>query len=276
MGSFTRAQIRAALKAKIARKEPVILGGAGCGLVAKMEEAAGVDLILSYSSGFFRMDGHPSGSGWQPFGNGNDDTVSLGVRLMQAAKHTPVIAGVGPGDPRAGIPALIARMQEAGFSGITNVPTAGVYSNGFRRRLEAAGAGYRAEVELAWECDRRDFFTVMYAFTPEEASAMAAAGADIVSPHVRGTSGGSVGIENVLSIDEACERTQKMYEAAVAENPDVIVVCHGGPFSAPGDVKIAFERTDVQGFIGASSIERLPSEREIVRAVRSYMGMRLP
>lgn len=230
---------------------------------------------MAYNTGPFRMDGHPSGSGYQPFGDANGLTLSLGRRLLPVVEQTPVIGGVGPGDPYRSVDALLDEMMEMGFSGVTNVPTTGVYSDAFREALERAGAGFRAEIDLIAKCNARDIFTVAYAFNTEEVRRMVASGCDIVSPHVRGTSGASVGIENVISMDAACEKTQRMYEAAIAENPNVIVVCHGGPFSMPADVQTAFNRTDVHGFIGASSIERLPVEREIIQTVSSYRFLRL-
>lgn len=275
MGKYARKEINALLHERIKRKEPIILGGAGCGLVAKIADAAGIDIILAYNTGPFRMDGNPSGSGYQAYGDGNKITLELGRRLIPVVKNTPIVGGIGPGDPYKDIEKLMEEMIEVGFSGITNVPTTGVYSDAYRAALENAHAGYGAEIELMEKCHKYDIFSVAYAFTQEEVRKVVAAGCDIVSPHVRGTSGGSVGIENVMSMEEACEKTQKMYEVAVAENPDVIVVCHGGPFSAPSDVQKAFDNTDVHGFIGASSIERLPVEREITKAVRAFSGLKI-
>ncbi len=275
MSRFTRKEINRLLHERIKQKEPVILGGAGCGLVAAIADSAGIDLILAYNTGPFRMDGNPSGSGYQAYGDSNEITLKLGKRLIPVVKNTPIIGGIGPGDPYRDIELLMDEMMKSGFSGVTNVPTTGVYSDAYRAALESAGAGYEAEVNLMARCNARDIFSVAYAFTQEEVRRVVAAGCDIVSPHVRGTSGGSVGIENVISMDKACEKTQKMYEAAIAENPDVIVVCHGGPFAEPSDVQEAFNRTDVHGFIGASSIERLPVEREIKAAVQSFGGLKI-
>lgn len=275
MTVFSRTVINNAARESVLRRKPILLGGAGCGFVAQVLEKSGIDLILAYSSGSFRMDGHPSGCGWQPFGNGNNDTLTLGKRLTRAAPNTPVIAGIGPADPERSIAKLLDAVERNGFSGVTNVPTSGVFSGAFRSTLESSDCGYRAETELVKECNSRNVFTVMYAFTEEEATQMAAAGADMIAAHVRGTAGGSVGIRNVLSLEEACERTQRIYEAAVRENPSVIVLCHGGPFSAPSTVRIAFEKTSVKGYIGASAIERIPSESAITQAVTRFRGFEL-
>lgn len=275
MRKFTRSEINKNLKERIARKEPIILGGAGVGIIAKIADRAGIDIIMAYNTGPFRMDGNASCTGYLAYGDSNGMTLQLGRQIIDRVENTPVIGGIGAGDPYRNIDLLIEEMMNMGFSGITNVPTAGVYDGKFGEEITNAGVGYPEEVKLVANCNKRDIFTVAYAFDTEQTKAMVGAGVDIISPHVRGTSGGTIGVKGVPSIDEACEATQKMYEAAVKENPEVIVVCHGGPFEGPSEVQQCFDKTDVHGFIGASSIERLPVEQAVGQVVKEFLDLRL-
>src|SRR5581483_5723469 len=222
----------------------------------------------------FRMDGHGSLAGYLAYGDANAITLDLARRLLPVVADTPVVGGIGAADPYRDVARLVDRYLELGFSGITNVPTAGLYDGVFRRHIDATGLGYPREVELIRLCRERDVFTVAYAFSPEEAAAMAEAGADVVGAHVGLTSGGLVGAVETLSLEEACDATQRMVEAAVAARADVLVVAHGGPLEDPDSVRVAFERTDVHGYLGASSIERLPVERAVADVVRALK--RLP
>jgi predicted TIM-barrel enzyme len=272
MRRFTRGEILERLAAVRARREPIVLGGAGIGLVAKAADRAGIDVLMAYNTGPFRMDGHGSLAGYLAYGDANAITLELGRKLLSVVEDTPVVGGIGAADPHRDVAQLVAEYLELGFSGITNVPTAGLYDGVFRRHIDATGLGYPREVELIRLCRERDVFTVAYAFSPEEATAMAEAGADVVGAHVGLTSGGFVGAAETLSLEDACAATQQMVEAAVAARDDVLVVAHGGPFEDPDSVRAAFERTDVHGYLGASSIERLPVERavaEVVRALKS-------
>lgn len=272
---FTRQIIREQLQEKVKRREPIIIGGAGIGLVAKMEDRAGIDLIMAYNTGPFRMDGHPSCIGYLAYGDSNGITLQLGRTLLPVVENTPVIAGIGAADPYRDIDMLIDQMMSMGFSGITNVPTAGAYDGRFRHRIDTAGVGYPEEIKLIRKCSEKDIFTVAYAYTPDEVKAMIQAGVDVIGAHVGATSGGTCGFEDTYSMEEACERTQEMYEMAVKENPDIIFTCHGGPFEGPKEVQECFNRTDVHGFIGASSMERLPLEKAIVETVREFKALRL-
>jgi predicted TIM-barrel enzyme len=272
MRQFTRGEILERLAAVRARSEPIVLGGAGIGLVAKAAERAGIDLLMAYNTGPFRMDGHGSLAGYLAYGDANAITLELGRKLLPVVEDTPVVGGIGAADPYRDVPQLVDEYLRLGFSGITNVPTAGLYDGAFRRHIDATGLGYPREVELIRLCRERDVFTVAYAFSPEEAATMAEAGADVVGAHVGLTSGGFVGATDTLSLEQACATTQRMVEAAIGARTDVLVVAHGGPFEDPDSVRTAFEQTGVHGYLGASSIERLPVERavtEIVHALKS-------
>lgn len=272
---FSREEILKDLHEKVARKEPIIIGGAGIGLVAKIADRSGIDLIMAYNTGPFRMDGHPSCVGYLAYGDSNAITLNLGRQILPVVKNTPVIAGIGAGDPYRDIDQLIDEMMEMGFSGITNVPTAGAYDGRFRHRIDTAGVGYPEEIKLVKKCNKKNIFTVAYAYTPDEVKAMIQAGADVVSAHVGATSGGTCGFEDAYGMDEACERTQAMFEAAIKENPDIIFTCHGGPFEGPDEVQECFNRTDVHGFVGASSIERLPLEKAIAENIQRFKNLKL-
>ncbi len=272
---FTRKEINERLRAKIAAKRPIIIGGAGIGLVAKIADQTGIDLLMGYNTGPFRMDGHGSLSGYLAYGDSNLMTLMLGEHLLKVIRDTPLIGGIGAADPYRDIDRLIEQMMDMGFSGITNVPTAGLYDGVFRAQIDATNLGYPEEVKLVENCNRRDIFTAVYAFSEDEARAMAAAGADLIGAHVGLTLGGTIGAGSALDLDEACARTQRILEAARSENPDVMVVCHGGPFDYPENVQACFDRTDVNGFIGASSVERLPVERAIRQCIEEFQGLKM-
>ena len=272
---FSRKEILERLNAKIEEKRPIIIGGAGIGLVAKIADQEKIDLIMGYNTGPFRMDGHGSLSGYLAYGDSNGMTLTLGEHLLKVIKDTPLIGGIGAADPYRDIDKLIDKMMEIGFSGITNVPTTGLYDGVFRKQIDATSLGYPEEVELVRKCNRKDIFTAVYAFNEEEAKAMADAGADLIGAHVGLTLGGTIGAGFALELDKACERTQKMLEAARSVNPNIIVVCHGGPFDEPENVQYCFKHTDVNGFIGASSIERLPVEKAIAKCIREFQELKM-
>jgi predicted TIM-barrel enzyme len=275
VGRFTRGEIRARLAKKVAAGTPFVFGGAGIGLVAKAADRAGIDVLMAYNTGPFRMDGHGSLSGYLAYGDSNAITLELAAHILPVVANTPVIAGVGAADPYRDTQRLVAKMMEAGFSGITNVPTAGIYDGTFRQHIDATNLGYPSEIELIAECSRRDIFTVAYAFTPEEAAAMTDAGADVIGAHVGLTVGGFVGAADVPAIEEACRRIEGMTEAARRARSDVWVVAHGGPFEDPDSVQHVYDRVDVDGFLGASSIERLPVERAIVATIEEFRSLKL-
>ena len=270
-----RHEILSRLSSVRAQGRPIVMGGAGIGLVAKVLDAAGIDIIMAYNTGPFRMDGHGSLAGYLAYGDSNQITLDMASRILPVVQNTPVIAGIGAADPYRNVDRLIDQMIEIGYLGITNVPTAGIYDGRFRQHIDATKLGYPEEIRLIRACRDKDVFTVAYAFTPEEARAMAAAGADIVGAHVGLTIGGMIGAQHALDLDDACRATQDMLEAAVAGRSDVMVVAHGGPFDAPAAVQRVFELTGVHGYLGASSIERLPVEQSITKLVGEFKSMAL-
>lgn len=273
--AYTRKEIKEKLRAQVLRREPIIIGGAGIGLVAKAADRAGIDIIMAYNTGPFRMDGAASLCGYLPYGDANAITLDLGNRLLNVVKNTPVIAGVGASDPYRNIPRLIGQMMDMGFSGITNVPALGSYEGVIRDQIDALGCGVPEEVKMVAYCDKKDIFTIAYAFTEEDVRNFVNAGVDIVGVHVGGTVGGMTGSRVSRSIESACEMTQRYYDIAMKENPDVLVVTHGGPFEDPVTVSQVFQNTSVHGFIGASSIERIPVERAIHQVVTEFKALRL-
>ena len=272
---FSRSEIKADLSAKIARKEPIIMGGAGIGLIAKIEDMAGIDAIMAYNTGPFRMDGHPSCVGYLAYGDSNQISMDLARQILPVVKNTPVIGGIGAGDPYRDTDRLIDQMMELGCSGITNVPTAGAYDGFFRHRIDTAGVGYPAEVELIRKCSKKDIFTVAYCYREGEVKMMIDAGVDCISAHVGATSGGTCGFQDATSLEKTIEVSQALCELAHRENPDVVFLCHGGHLEDPESVAECFRRTDVQGFVGASSIERIPVEKAIMTAVMEYKSLKL-
>ena len=273
--AFSRASILARLRRKIDAREPIVIGGAGIGLVAKVIDRAGIDIIMAYNTGPFRMDGHGSLAGYLAYGDANAITLDLAAKILPVVENTPVIAGIGAADPYRNIDAFISTLMAVGFSGITNVPTAGIYDGNFRKQIDGTGLGYPKEIELIGKCRARDIFTIAYAFNEEEARAMAEAGADVIGAHVGLTVGGLIGSQHAVAMEEACRRTEAMRAAAVAARDDIIVVAHGGPFDDPGSVQACFDKVDVHGFLGASSIERLPVEIALRQTVAAFAGLKL-
>lgn len=275
MAPFSRNAIKEKLRAQVLRKEPIIIGGAGIGLVAKCADRAGIDLIMAYNTGPFRMDGAASLCGYLPYGDANAITEQLGNRMLKLVEHTPVIAGVGASDPYRNIPMFVDHLMEMGFSGITNVPALGSYEGVIRDQIDAIGYGVPEEVKMIAMCSRKDIFTVAYAFTEQDVRDFVQAGVDIVAVHVGGTVGGTVGSQTSRTNEESCEMTQRYYEIAMQENPDVLVVTHGGPFEDPESVSHVFQNTSVHGFIGASAVERIPVEKAVTQVVKDFKSLRL-
>lgn len=273
--AFTRQDILSRLRSKIDAGHPIVMGGAGIGLVAKAIDRAGIDIIMAYNTGPFRMDGHGSLAGYLAYGDANQITLDLAGQVLPVVENTPVVAGIGAADPRRPMERMIDAVLAAGYSGVTNVPTAGIYDGVFRQQIDHTGLGYPKEIELIQKCRARDVFTVAYAFNPDEACDMAKAGADIIGAHVGLTTGGLIGAGVAAGIDEACERIARMRDAAVAAREDVIVVAHGGPFEDPASVQACYDRVAVHGFLGASSIERLPVEIALKQTVEGFQRLRL-
>ncbi len=274
---YTRNEVAARLQASLAAESPIIVAGAGNGLSAKCSELGGIDLIVIYNSGRYRMDGLPSIAGLMPYGNANEIVLELGQRhVLPAVKRTPVLAGVCGTDPTRDMRRFLEQLREVGFSGVINYPTVARFDGNIRRDLESVGLGFAREVEMIAMAREADLYTTCYVRTPDEAAQMAKAGVDLIIPHVGLTAGGSIGAEDAMSLDEAVQATQSMIDAARHINSDVIVLSHGGPMEDPADVAYVLERTTAQGFVGASSIERLPVEEAIVSVVKAFKDIPLP
>ncbi len=272
-----REEILHRLKEKVASGRPIIGTGAGTGLSAKSEEAGGTDLIIVYNSGWFRMQGLPSVCGNFPLGDANSIMLKLGKVVLPVVKHTPVLAGVFANDPFRDMRVFLEKVKQLGFSGVQNFPTVGTYTDVYRQNIESVGISYDKEVEMIRIAHEMELLTTPYAYTTEEAKKMADAGADIVVAHCRGTVGGMVGVsrDGIMTIDEACEKVQKIHDAVVSVNPDAMVICHGGPIAAPEDAAYVLSHTTgIAGFYGASSAERLPVEKAIREQVEMFAAIR--
>jgi predicted TIM-barrel enzyme len=271
MSTFTREQCLHRLRAQIASGRPIIGGGAGTGLSAKCAEAGGIDLIIIYNSGRFRMAGRGSLSGMMPYGDANQIVLDMAREVLPIVRDTPVLAGVCGTDPFRVMKRFLRDVKEAGFSGAQNFPTVGLIDGVFRQNLEETGMGYGKEVEMIDLAHELDLLTCPYVFTPDEARAMARAGADVLIPHMGLTTKGSIGARTALTLEESARRVQAMHDAAKEVSPDVLVLCHGGPIAEPEDAAYVLQHTrGVVGFFGASSIERLPTEVAITNCVRRF------
>jgi predicted TIM-barrel enzyme len=255
---------------------PIIAAGAGNGLSAKCAELGGIDLIIIYNSGRYRMDGMPSIAGLMAYGNANDIVLELGERhVLPAVKTTPVLAGVCGTDPTRDMRRFLRQIVETGFSGVINYPTVARFDGNVRRDLESVGLGFARETEMIAIARELDLYTTCYVRTPDESRQMATAGVDLVVPHVGLTTGGTIGAKNAVSLEEAAAATQAMILAAREVNPAVIALAHGGPIAEPEEVAYVLTHTDAQGFVGASSMERLPVERAIVKVVQDLKALTL-
>jgi len=271
----SRAGILQRFRTKIARGEPIIGGGAGTGLSAKAEEAGGIDLIIIYNSGRFRMAGRGSSAGLMPYGNANQIVKEMAFEVLPVVKHTPVLAGVCGTDPFM-IPRLFLKeLKELGFAGIQNFPTVGLWEGAMRQTLEETGMSYQLEVDCVALAHEMDLLTTPYVFNVEETRMMIRAGADIVVAHMGTTTGGAIGAKTATPMELCVERIKEIVDVAKSMRKDVIVLCHGGPIAEPKDVEHIMERVPgIDGFYGASSAERLPAERAIADQIRSFSAIR--
>ena len=259
-------------RAKIAAGRPIIGGGAGTGLSAKCEEAGGIDLIVIYNSGRYRMAGRGSLAGLMAYGNANDIVIDMAREVLPVVKHTPVLAGVNGTDPFMITDHLLRRLIDLGFSGVQNFPTVGLFDGTIRKQLEETGMGYGLEVEMICRAHALDLLTTPYVFSEAEARDMARAGADIVVCHMGLTTGGAIGAETALKLADCVEPINAWAAAARAVNPEVIVLCHGGPIAMPDDAAYILKRCPgIQGFYGASSMERLPTEVALTETTRRFV-----
>lgn len=261
---------------KIARGEPIIGGGAGTGISAKCEEAGGIDLIIIYNSGLYRMAGRGSLSGLMPYGNANQIVKEMAREVLTVVKNTPVLAGVCGTDPFMLRDLFLRELKELGFAGIQNFPTVGLIDGTFRRGLEDTGMSFRMEVDCIAAAHGMDMLTTPYAFNHEEARLMVNAGADIVVAHMGLTTSGTIGARTKKSLDDCVKEVQGIVEACKSIRSDVIVLCHGGPIAMPDDARYILQRVEgVDGFYGASSMERLPTEVAITDQVRQFTKLKL-
>ncbi len=269
--AFTRDKVLARLRKLIDQGTPILGAGAGTGISAKFEEAGGVDLIIIYNSGRFRMAGRGSLAGLMPYGDANAIVMDMAGEVLTIVEDTPVLAGVCGTDPFRRMEVFLKQVEEVGFSGVQNFPTVGLFDGMIRRNLEETNMGYGLEVEMIRLASEMGMLTTPYAFDPGEGARMAAAGADIVVAHMGLTTSGSIGAETSLSLEESAERVQAICDAAREVNSEVIVLCHGGPIAMPADAEYVLSNTDgVNGFYGASSMERLPVETAMVEHIRKY------
>ncbi|HIL36201.1 MAG TPA: phosphoenolpyruvate hydrolase family protein [Planctomycetes bacterium] len=264
-------------RAQIARGEPIIGGGAGTGISAKSEEAGGIDLLILYNSGRYRMAGRGSTAGLMPYGNANQIVKEMAFEIIPVVKHTPVLAGVCGTDPFIMPQLFLDELVALGFSGIQNFPTVGLIEGRLRATLEETGMGYGLEVDMVRRAHEMDLLTTPYAFNPDEARQMAEAGADIVVAHMGCTSGGTIGAETVNPLDECIGLIEEIVAAAKDVREDVICLCHGGPIAMPPDADFILQRVEgIDGFYGASSTERFPTEIAIAEQIRAFKSLRLP
>ncbi len=271
---MTRAEALARLRAQIAAGSPIIGAGAGTGLSAKCAEAGGSDLIIIYNSGRYRMAGRGSLSGLMPYGDANAIVVDMAKEVLTIVEETPVLAGVCGTDPFRLMDVFLDELKRIGFSGVQNFPTVGLFDGTIRKGLEETGMGYGLEVDMIRLARAKELLTAPYVFTPDEAVAMAEAGADVLVPHMGLTTGGAIGAESAKTLDEAVVLVQEMCDAAKRINPDVIVLCHGGPIAEPDDAAYVLAHTDgIVGFFGASSMERLPTEVAMTENMRRFKSI---
>ena len=274
--AFTRQQVLERLRKVIAEGRPIIGGGAGTGISAKFEAAGGVDLIIIYNSGRYRMAGRGSLSGLMPYGDANAIVMDMAKEVLAIVQDTPVLAGVCGTDPFRQMPLFLQEVAAAGFSGVQNFPTVGLIDGLFRQNLEETGMGFGLEIEMIRLARQMNLLTTPYCFNADDAKAMAKAGADIVVAHLGLTTKGSIGATTAVTLDNAPAKVQEIADAAKSLNPDVIVLCHGGPISEPPDAEYVLHRTKgVHGFYGALSMERLPVEKAITDTMKAYKAIRL-
>ena len=274
--SIPRLEILRRLRAQIEAGCPIVGCGAGAGISAKFAEAGGADIIIIYNSGRYRMAGRGSLAGLMPYGDANGIVVEMAAEVLPVVKDTPVLAGVCGTDPFRLMPVFLKQLKEIGFSGVQNFPTVGLIDGNFRLNLESTGMGFDKEIEAVRLAHEIDLYTSPYVFDPDQATAMTRAGADQLVAHVGLTVSGSIGAGVALSLDGAIERVMSIAEAGWKVRKDIIVLCHGGPFDEPDTVGVALARMPgVAGFFGASSIERLPTERAIRTQVESFKSIQL-
>jgi len=270
----SRSETLAKFRDMIERGEPIVGGGAGTGLSAKWEEAGGIDLIVIYNSGRYRMAGRGSLAGLLAYGNANEIVVDMAREVLPVVEHTPVLAGVNGTDPFYQPEVFLPELARLGFAGVQNFPTVGLIDGVFRQNLEETGMGYGLEVEMIAAACELDLLTTPYVFSEAEAIAMTEAGADVIVCHMGLTTGGSIGAETALTLDDCVARVDAWGDAARSVRSDVIVLCHGGPIAMPDDASYVLQRSkSVNGFYGASSMERLPTEQALKAQTEAFKAV---
>lgn len=276
MPAIPRKVILDRFRAMIAEGRPIVGGGAGTGLSAKAEEAGGIDLIIIYNSGRYRMAGRGSAAGLLAYGNANEIVKEMAVEVLPVVRKTPVLAGVNGTDPFVLMPQFLAELKSMGFSGVQNFPTIGLFDGSMRQSFEETGMGYGLEVDMIAAAHQLDLLTTPYVFNPDEAVAMTNAGADIIVAHMGVTTGGTIGASSAKSLDQCVIEIDAIAAAARGVRPNIIVICHGGPISMPGDARHILEHCErIHGFYGASSMERLPAETAILNQTAEFKALPL-
>lgn len=271
---MSRQEILDRFRAQVAAGRPIIGGGAGTGITAKSAEAGGIDLLVIYNSGRFRMAGRGSLSGLLAYGDANAIVMEMANEVLPVVKKTPVLAGVNGTDPFRVMPYFLKQVKEIGFAGVQNFPTVGLIDGTFRANLEETGMGYGPEVDMIRLAHEMDLLTSPYVFDTEQAKDMAAAGADILVPHMGLTTSGTIGAQTAMTLEEAATKVQELADAARSVNPDILCLCHGGPIAEPADAQYILDHTDgIVGFYGASSIERFPTEVGIRQQTEAFKAV---
>jgi predicted TIM-barrel enzyme len=275
MPRFSREELRSKFQKMVRERQPIVGGGAGTGLSAKCEEAGGIDLIVIYNSGRYRMAGRGSLSGLLAYGNANEVVMEMAKEVLPVVRKTPVLAGVNGTDPFCVFDSFLDEVATAGFSGVQNFPTVGLIDGVFRQNLEETGMSYALEVEMIRRAHEKGLFTTPYVFDAQQAATMARAGADMIVAHMGLTTGGAIGAETVLTLEKCVPRIDAIAEAALTVRDDMIVLCHGGPIAEPADAAWMLSKTrHCHGFYGASSMERLPTEKAITRQTQEFKQIR--
>ena len=275
MPAIERKKILAKFRGMVAKRVPIVGGGAGTGLSAKCEEAGGIDLIIIYNSGRYRMAGRGSAAGLLAYGNANEIVKEMAVEVLPVVKKTPVLAGVNGTDPFVLMPQFLAELKAMGFSGVQNFPTIGLFDGVMRASFEETGMGYGLEVDMIRQAHELDLLTTPYVFNPDEAKAMTKAGADIIVAHMGVTVGGAIGASSAKSLKTCVKEIDAIAKAAVKVRKDVIVLCHGGPIAQPEDANYILQHAEhCHGFYGASSMERLPTEVALTEQTRKFKNIK--
>ena len=271
---MSRQEILDRFRAQVAAGQPIIGGGAGTGITAKSAEAGGIDLLVIYNSGRFRMAGRGSLSGLLAYGDANAIVMDMANEVLPVVKKTPVLAGVNGTDPFRVMPYFLKQVKEVGFAGVQNFPTVGLIDGVFRANLEETGMGYGPEIDMIRLAREMDLLTSPYVFDKEQARDMAKAGADILVPHMGLTTSGTIGAQTALTLEDAAKKVQALAGAAKTVNPDILCLCHGGPIANPEDAQYILDNTEgIVGFYGASSIERFPTEVGIRKQTEAFKAI---